>query len=339
MNEKARPTGTQAGFIGRQPGWFACRPAMTLLSKPLRIFSSLQPIVHRLSTWSHNLASRWLPRRPTGNAWRGRLDLSLHPGRAFSARRDMRRLPDIITGKQTSRGGLQTLSLPEGIRIEEPPEAEVEQPNLSTAEELAELPLPAPSEDLPLAAPGIQTISTSPGAPLDDLAATAADNLTISNSPAAPRETPLPRRILPASSSSPVQKVSRPAWPFRLVSLRAEKSQPGPSYISHGKMEVGARHTLQLPAAGASGGLGPPGKFLARSGLGSPGKFLAGSPLPQTEPENAPPRLAPRPMTSGQPPVITTQPPITVLEPGAGGGDAHAVRRALAAAHPAVHER
>ncbi len=308
MNEKARATGTQAGSTSRQPGWFARRPAMTLLSTPHRIFPSLQPIVHRLSTWSHNLASRWLSRPPIGKAWRGILDLSLRPGRAFSARRDMRRIPDTISRKQIARRSLQTLSLPEGIRIEEPPDAWKEQLNLLAVEEPAEPSPAAPIENFPFTTTEIHTISASPAAPKDDLTSTAADNPPISTSPAAPKENPLPRGILPEFTASAPQKVSRPAWPFRLVSLGAEKSRPAASYISHGKMEIRARRFTQPPAAGASGGLGSPGKFLARSRV------------PQAGQATDRLRLAPRPMTARQPPITANQSPVTILEPGQAAG-------------------
>ncbi|MGD0003992.1 MAG: DUF4157 domain-containing protein [Anaerolineaceae bacterium] len=275
MNEKARDIGSQAGSTNRQPGWFARRPAMTLLSTRLRIFPSLHPLVNRLSAWSHNLASRWLSFHPARRAWRGILDLSLHPGTAFRARRDMRCVPDKISGKQIARRGLQTLSLPEGIRIEEPPDTEVEQP--------AELSQALPAEEFP---------------------SVIADTQTTSASPSSPERTTIPQGGLPKFTGSAAQKVSRLAWPFRLVSPRAVKSRPGAGYFSHGKMEVSAARAAQPAASGASGGMGSPGKFLRRSRV------------PRTDQETDRLRLAPRPMAARQQPITTDQSLITVLEPG-----------------------
>ena len=119
MNAKARDSGKKPGKPGYGPGWMARSPAMVILPTHLKPFQALQPWTHRLSTWSHSIASRWAPRLFGNHSWRGMLDLALHPRLASRIQRKTYRWLNLSGKSQRNRWALHTLSLPEGIRIGE----------------------------------------------------------------------------------------------------------------------------------------------------------------------------------------------------------------------------
>jgi hypothetical protein len=77
-------------------------------------------MVNSFSAWSHLIASRRMPRQFIKQAWRPILNLSLQPGKASQTKKEIRRTLNPPGRKQDNRWALHTLSLPKGVRIEEP---------------------------------------------------------------------------------------------------------------------------------------------------------------------------------------------------------------------------
>ena len=340
MDKKNRDAGSPTIPTGRQPGWFARRPAMTILSKPLRISvsRSLRPLANRPSTWSHSLASRWLPLRPAANAWRGILDLSVSSRQAGGSRRDFRRPVGVSSGKLFTQHRLQTLSLPEGYRFEEPtPENEPEN-------RIGEAFSADPSQAVePLAALGVtrgeelpqsdaQTTSFSAGSPPDEGVSPANFQAASTNpvtpgeeSPLADFEAPetagpvphpphararLARSSLTGSARTATHKVSPPRWPFRLVSPFSEQKAPVARYSPPGILEFRKPRLPQLHETSAALGSRPPSSPVSLAIMGQ--AVPAGG-------ESARPRLIARPMFDQQLP-LTTTPSSMVTLPFEGAG-------------------
>ena len=309
--------GSQTASTGRGPGWFARRPAIIILSSSLHVFRSIQPLAGRLPAWSRNLALRWLPRQSAGKVWQGRLDLSARPTRTFGTRLEPGRAFGRTSGIVTRRNSLQTLSLPEGLRIEEPSSGGWQEQNLHPdTDQGSEPPVVQPdggilSTDIQAALAGPIT----PGQPiLPDQALPPADRL-ISASSTSSQMAGVPRPAIPQSTGSRAQKltpgtpqkISPPAWPFRLVSLVTEKMAPDTFYPRRGKAEFRKPPLPSLPGS----------EPLVSEQAAS--RFVARSRASQIEQDVVAARLFPRPITAEQPSITTTHSTITTLpsEPAA----------------------
>jgi hypothetical protein len=312
---------------------------MTTLSTPLRLSISRSRgyLANRLSTWSHSLASRWLPIRTTPKGWRGILDLSVSPRQAPGNRRDFRHSATASAGKLFTQRRLQTLSLPEGYRFEEPasenwPENQLEEASSTLANQAAE-PLAAlgvtPGAELPQ--PDPQNTKFSGENPPDE-GASPANFQAVSVNPVRPGEesplanfeapddaNPAPhpphgevrlaRSVQTGSAGPGVNKVSPPRWPFRLVSPFSQQKTPAVRYFPPGPLEFRKQRLSQLPETNTALGIRPPSSapVLSRSHA-----------LPAGE-EIIRPRLMARAMLGEQLP-LTTTPAWMVTLPFEGAG-------------------
>ena len=332
MDKRTRDTGTPTFPTGRQPGWFARRPAMTILSTPLRlsVSRSLRPLANRPSTWSHSLASRWLPLRPAAKAWRGILDLSVSHRPAGGDHRDFRRTTGIGGGKLFTQRRLQTLSLPEGYRFEKPTpengsENRIEEALSAEASQAIEPLTTFPGEEPPQS--DAQATSFSGGNPPDE-GASLENFQAISAKPVTPgEESPLadfeapdyagsaahppqegarPARSSLSGSARPVTKqVSPPRWPFRLVNPFSEQKMPAARYAAPGSLEFRKQRLLPLHETTAAVGSRSPS---------SPAVLATMGQAPPAGRESARPRLMARPML-GQSLPLTTIPSSMVTLP------------------------
>ena len=317
MNERARQIGTPTGSTGRRPGWFARRPAMTILVKSLRPFRSLQPLLTRPAAWSHTLAARWLPRPFIGKIWRSTSDFSVRPERAFAARGVTRRTADLIGGILTARRSLQTLSLPEGMRSEEPsPEDQQEQAQLLSTDQPPDLSAALPDEGAPNA--GIQAASTksetgeaeTPPAAIQARSASftpsekeapATDFRAPSTSSTAPKLTRFTQPAVTEATGNTSKKVAPPAWPFTLVSPFTSK-KPSASHYPLQREKTYRQPQISWLSADEIVGGSP-----------SSPAILSKSRAPRREIEAVRSRLTPRPMTAEQPSITNPQSPMTSL--------------------------
>jgi hypothetical protein len=333
MEKRTRDSGTPARPTGRQPGWFARRPAMTILSTPLRlsVSRSLRPMANRLSTWSHSLASRWLPLRPAAKAWRGILDFSVSPRRAGGERRDFRRTAGVSSGKLFTQHRLQTLSLPEGYRFEDPTQENEPENRISDAFSMdasqAVEPLAAPGvtrgEDLPqsdaqtpafssenspdegITPANFQAVPVNPVTPGEETPQ--ADFEAPDNAGSAPhppgREARQARPGLTGSARAATTKISPPRWPFRLVSPFSEQKQPAARYSAPGGREFRKPHFPLVHEAGTALGSRP----------SSSAVVLARSQAIPAAGESARPRLVARPILDQNLPLLTTSSSMVIL--------------------------
>jgi hypothetical protein len=333
MDKKPRDAGTPTIPTGRQPGWFARRPAMTLISAPLRlrVSRSFHPLANRLASWSHSLAARWLPLHPVAKAWRGTLNLSVSHRPAAGNRRDFRQPTGVSVGKLFTQRRLHTLSLPEGFRIEEPSPEDWKEEAFSIEGSLAVEPHAA-SPDEELLQADVQAASFSePNSP--EQALPPANFQAGSAQPVTPGEesslagfeapdyassTPnLPHRgerfARPAQTGSTrpaANKISPPRWPFRLVSPFSEQKSPAARYASPGTLEFRKQRISQLRATSAalSSPLAASAPVLSTMGQAAP----AGGETPR-------PHLMARPMVGEQLP-LTSIPSGMVTLPFVGAG-------------------
>ncbi len=233
MDISAGARGTQSRPTGRKPGWFARRPAMTILSAPLHlgVARSLRPMANRLSGWSHSLASRCLPRHPAQPAWQATLDFSTPNRRTAADRRGVSRLPGMTGGKLFIQRRLQTLSLPEGLRIEEPSpdnwadddfSMEAGQPVAPDAGYFSQAGVQPVSftgltpPDQSIAPANFQAASVKPGASGDENPSDYSQAL--SDRPVSPPNRAQFARPAPGGPTrQTTNTITSPQWPFRLV--------------------------------------------------------------------------------------------------------------------------
>ncbi len=298
MDMKTGARGTQSRSTGRNPGWFARRPAMTILSAPLRlgVSRSLWPLANRLAGWSHSLASRWLPRHPAEKAWQGPLDYSAPPRRVTADRRAVSQSPGITGGKLFIQRRLQTLSLPEGLRIEEPASQSWTEADFSIEAGQPDEPPVAPADEKVPQPDVQQALFTGP--------ATSDDEIPPANFQAlAPHSRArLARPALSGATGQATNRITAPQWPFRLVSPSSEQKAPAARTFSSGAAEFRKQRIPQPPVNAASGAL--PSSVPA---------VLASHRTTRIARETIQPRLISRLMAHEQPGITTTRPFIATL--------------------------
>jgi hypothetical protein len=303
MEMRAGARGTQSRSTGRKPGWFARRPAMTILSAPLRlgVSRSLWPLANRLAGWSHSLASRWLPRHPAEKAWQGPLDYSAPPRRATADRRAVSRSPGVTGGKLFIQRRLQTLSLPEGLRIEEPAPQSWTEEDLSIEAGQPDKPLVAPADEK-LPQSDVQPISFTSPATSD--AEIPPDNFQALSPHSRAR---LARPALSGATGLATNRITSPQWPFRLVSPLSEQKASAGRTFSSGAAAFRKQRISQPLVNAASGAL--PSSLPA---------VLASRRTTRVDREIIQPRLIATPMAHEQPGITTTRPFIATLLPKPG---------------------
>ena len=249
---------------------------MVILSTRLREFLALRPIVNSFSTWSHTIASRWMPRLFIKQAWRPILNLILQPGKVSQTKKEIRRTLNPPGRKQTNRWALHTLSLPKGVRIEEPfsetwgekaspiePDQEAEQPQVV---ELENKP-PAFAETLSGSEIGFAEVE------------------------------PSTTQVSPRREQT---RISRSEWPFRLVGPLPEGREPRAPHFER-EMELRRKQGSRLSV----GELLPPelrGLAQGSTNLGYREKALS--------------QIKPRQMVAPQAPIRVSFSRLTPLQPG-----------------------
>jgi len=224
MNTRARDTGKIPYSQGRRPGWFARSPAMVILSNLLRGFLTLRPMVNSFSAWSHTIASRWMPRRFIKHAWRPILKLSRQRGKASQTKKEIRSTLNPPGRKQDNRWALHTLSLPKGVRLEE---------SIQETWGWGEKASPIEPD---------QETEQSRGIELENRPPAYAETLSGSESGFLEVE-PSTTQVSPRREQT---RISRSAWPFRLVGPLPERREPPALHLKR-EMELGRKYGSRLP--------------------------------------------------------------------------------------------